>query len=229
MITLLHGDHIEASRRELNRLREVSAAKEIRSIDGRTVDQASLIQALESSSLFGTETITCIEQLFSKITKSPKKIQEFCDILNRQPAENEIILWEDRELGVSVCKLLPKDTKILLFKTPVIIFRFLDSLTPGNAEKLLAVFADLCPAESEELIFAMTVKRFRQLIQLSGGVAPAGLAGWQLNRLTLQAKSFTMKQLIDMYTMLHDIEVSIKTGMSPYTLHQHIELFIVKI
>ena len=48
MITLLHGDQIETSRSEFNRLKEAATGKEIRNLDGKTIDAALLTQALES-------------------------------------------------------------------------------------------------------------------------------------------------------------------------------------
>ena len=61
MITLIHGDDIELSRTEFNRLKALAKGREIRVLDGRTVDESNLTQALESSSMFGTETAIFIE------------------------------------------------------------------------------------------------------------------------------------------------------------------------
>ena len=53
MIVLLHGDHIVSSRVDLTRRIEEakSHGKEIRQLDGNTIDAPGLTQALESSSL----------------------------------------------------------------------------------------------------------------------------------------------------------------------------------
>lgn len=227
MITLLHGDHIQASRNELNRLKELATNKEIRVLDGRALELSTLVQSLESSSLFGGDTLVIIERLFGKIGKFPKRIAELCTILTRSGEATEIILWEDKEVGVTVTKNLGSHAKIQAYKFPVIIFQFLDSLKPGNAKQLLEIYATLIIEEAPELVFSMLVKRIRQLIQLADGVTPTGVAGWQASRLTTQAKSFTMEKLISMYKTLYEIELSIKTGTTPFGTTSHIEQFLI--
>lgn len=229
MITLLHGDHIQASRDELNRLKNSTSNKEIRVLDGRTLELSTLVQSLESSSLFGGEILVIIERLFGKIGKFPKRIGELCAILNRSGQTTDIILWEDKEVGVTVIKNLDSQAKIHVFKVPVIIFQFLDSLKPGNSKQLLDIYSKLIIEEAPELVFAMIVKRIRQLIQLADGVTPTGVAGWQASRLTTQAKSFTMEKLLNMYKKFYEIELSIKTGLSPFSLSAHIEQCIFQI
>lgn len=219
MITLLHGDQIEASRAEFTRIRESATGKEVRTLDGRTIDPAALTQALESSSLFGGDTVVFIEQLFGKLGRKIKLIESLAKILNSSSAD--IVLWEDKEVGASVLKSLEK-ANVRLFKTPAIIFQFLDHPT-------LPVYGKLVETEAPELVHSMLAKRIRQLIQLQGGVVPNGLQGWQASRLTRQAKSFTMDRLLAMYKNLCDMEFSIKNGSSPFTLRQLTEQFIIDI
>ena len=73
----------------------------------------------------------------------------------------------------------------------------------------------------------MIVRRVRQLILLRDTVIPEGLSGWQLTRLTRQAKLFTMDRLLTMYKKLLEMEFSIKNGSSPFTLRQLTEQFII--
>src|SRR5688572_2063982 len=99
MITLLHGDYIEASRTELNHLRSQAKDKEVRVIDGRSIDASSLIQSLESQSLFEDGTLVVIEQLFGKLGRQVKRISEYCAIVAAADKKNDILMWEDKELG----------------------------------------------------------------------------------------------------------------------------------
>ncbi|OGG36020.1 hypothetical protein A2363_00865 [Candidatus Gottesmanbacteria bacterium RIFOXYB1_FULL_47_11] len=217
MITLFHGDHVEASRAECTRLKEAAKGKEIRTLDGRSIDPANLTQAIESSSLFGTETVVFIENLFGKLGRKTKLIASLADILNGSSAD--IVLWEDKEVGATVVKSLGK-ADIKLFKTPAIIFQFLD-------QPSLSLYQKLVETEAPELVHSMLAKRVRQLIQIQGGVTPEGLQGWQLTRLTRQAKSFTMDGLLAMYKNLLDMEFAIKNGSSPFTLKQLTEQFLI--
>lgn len=226
MITLLHGDYVDASRKALQNIKDASKEKDIRVIDGKNVDDTTLIQAIESSSLFGGSTIIIIEQLFGKLGKQLKRSQAFASILQKNAKENEIILWEDKKLGPGTIKLLGDHVSIREFALPVLIFKFLDTFRPANPTALLDIYKQLIASEPAELVFTMLVRRVRQLIQIADHTIPEKLSPWQIDRLTMQSKSFTMKQLIDIYKTLHAMEVQSRTSDSPFTLSQQLELFI---
>lgn len=223
MITLLHGDHIEVSRAELNRLKQQAQGRELRSIDGRSIDPAILVQALESSSLFGGTALIVVEQLFGKLGRQPKKITQYADILARAGETSDIILWENKELTAGTVKQLGARVTVRLFKLPVLIFQFLDNIYPGNRTVLLSAFTKLMETQAPELGFSMCVQRVRQLLHIRSGNTPEGLAGWQLSRLTSQAKSFTMDELVNLYEKLGDAEYALKSGSSPFPFRMALE------
>lgn len=227
MITLIHGDNIEASRNELNRMKNMAGGREIRSIDGKNLDDGMLTQSVESSSLFSGGTLVIIEHLFGKIGKQTKRIAAYATILNNAK-DMDIILWEDKELGSTIVKQLPGAT-IRLFAIPPQIFAFLDGIRPGNTTFLISVYQKLIKEDAPELVFAMLSKRIRLLIQLNDHVTPVGVSPWQIGRLTTQTKSFTMEQLTDFYKKLHDIEVELRTGNAPFTLAQYTELLLINL
>lgn len=229
MITLLHGDHIEASRSELNRRKDAAGSREIRQLDGAKVDPAMLIQSLESSSLFGGETLVVIEGLFSKLGRQQKRIEALCKLITAAPKELDIVLWEDKEIGNLVIKNLGDAVTIRAFKLPVLIFRFLDTIQPGATRVTITVFEELVATIPAELIFSMLVKRIRQLVQVAGGNIPTGMSPWQLARLTSQAKSFTMEQLLALYEKLGDAEYSIRSGVSVFNLRQHLSQILISL
>ncbi len=226
MIILLHGDNIERSRSELVRLRESAKAKEIRTLIGKDVTAQTLTQALESSSLFGGETLVIIENLFSRLGKKLKQAEEFGRILRNAP-DTDIILWEDKELGIGIQKVLGPKVKVIPFPLPKLIFQFLDALRPGSTKSILTIYQSLVANDAPELVFAMLVRRVRQLIMVADGVTPEGMQGWQAARLTRQAGLFTMDKLLTMHKALLAIEVSLKTGTSPFTLSQMVEQFLI--
>lgn len=227
MITLLHGDHIEASRNELNSLKREAKGKEIRSIDGRGLDATALTQALGSSSLFGSEVLVVVENLFSKLGKKTNLIEKLAKILSIAAKDTDIILWEDKELGITVIKSLGSSVKAIPFKIPSLIFQLLDALRPDSAKTLLPLYQKLVESEPTELVFTMITRRLRQLLMVAGGAAPEGLQGWQVGKLTTQSKFFTIDILVHMYKKLLDIEYSLKTGATPFTLAQLTEQFFI--
>lgn len=224
MITLLHGSFSESSRKEFIRLKHEAKENDVRELDGRTLDATALTQALESNSMFGGGTVVFIENLFGRLGRKQKLIESLAAILTQSSAD--IVLWEDKEVGVTVLKNLPK-AKISLFKVPSIIFQLLDGIAPGNGTRLLPLYTTLQEIEAPELIFAMLARRMRHLIQLRDGIVPNSLQGWQASRLTRQAKLFTLDTLLAMYKTLLDMEYSVKNGTSPFTIGQHIEQFLL--
>lgn len=220
MITLYHGDHIEASRNELNRLKVQARNREIRQIDGTKIDNATLIQSLESRSMFADDSFIIIERLFARMGRQQKKIQELCIILRNAPAD--VVLWEDKEVSATVIKNLGNAPVVRVFKLPALIFQFLDTFH-------LKTFESLMETEAPELVFSMLIKRVRQLILICDGGMPAGLQSWQARRLTTQARSFTMDELIRLYDKLGEAEYAIKSGSSPFSFRQLLEQALMDI
>lgn len=215
MITLLHGDNTEASRAELVRMKQAVKGREVRELDGRTLDVTTLAQALQSSSLFGSEVLVVIERLGKKPIRIPES------------AGTDVVVWEDKEVSATVIKSLGPHIQVKLFKIPQLIFQFLDSLRPKSAKTLIPVYQKLIETEPPELVFTMITRRLRQLIMIADGVTPEGLQGWQVGKLTSQAKSFSMNTLLAMYKKLLDLEYSLKTGATPFTLVQLTEQFLI--
>lgn len=227
MIIILHGDNIEASRQELNQLKLQAKGKEIRQLEGKGLDATMLTQALESSSLFGGDTLVVIEHLFTSLGKKISQIKEAATKIASTSAD--VIIWEEKEVGKTVLDNVGKNVNIRLFKTPVIIFKFLDAIKPNNANVLLSFYQQAVSIDAPELIFTMMVRRIRQLLMLAGGATPDGLQGWQAKGLTNQARFFTMNKLLGMHKKLLDMEYSLKTGSSPFTLRQLIEQFLIEL
>jgi DNA polymerase III delta subunit len=227
MITILHGDNTEASRAELRRLIDAAKGKEIRTVNGST-DPAALTQALESSSLFGGDTLIVLENLFAKLGRKTKLIESLAKTIVASASTADIVIWEEKELGVTVLKSLGT-ASVRLYKMPVIIFQLLDGLRPQSASTLLPLYHKVIALQAPEILYVLFVRRVRQLIQLSDNVMPEGLAPWQATRLTAQARLFTIDKLISLHTQLLDMDIAIKTGASPFTLAQLIEQFLISL
>lgn len=229
MLILLHGDNIEASRAYLNKLRQEASQREIRELDEKQTDPTALTQALESSSLFGAECLVIIENLLSRLGKREKIIEEFATILKRGAENTDVVLYEEKEIRTGWITKLGKKIRVQLFKTPALIFNFLDGLAPGNTKSVLLLLRQVVTTEPVEVVFVMLVRRIRQLMMLADGVRPEGLQAWQVSRLTAQARLFTMKKLRAMHQRLLEIDVANKTSASPFTLSQQIEQFLIEL
>jgi len=228
MLTILHGDNIVASRSELVRLKETAKDKEIRDINGKNIDQSDLRQAVESLSLFGNTILIVIEHTFSSIGRKEKLIKQLSEIILNASGSVDIILWEPKELGKTVLGEFKKAT-IQIYKTPPIIFEFLDALSPHETKKLLMIFEKTAETVPVELILYMMQMRIRHLIQIKDQITPEKMSPWQAMRLTNQVKSFTMDTLLSMRTKLIDLEYSFKIGNTPFSVSQLIAQLIIDI
>lgn len=219
MLYLIHGDQPEIARNKLVELKATAGKKEIRNIDGKRLDQTLLQQATESSSLFGSDVLVVIEGFISFSKKREKNFTVQLTKIIDASKNTDIILFEEKEVDKTTLGKFGNITHFF-FKTPVVIFQFLDNLT------LLALTQTLMLTPAE-IVFSLLVRRVRQLIQCKDNVVPDGLQAWQATRLTNQAAHFTMDKLVAMHKALLDIDIATKTGASPFSLAQQLEQFII--
>jgi len=229
MLYLIHGDHIEASYNKLAELKNAAGSKEVREVNGKRLDLNMLIQALESSSLFGGDVLVVLEGFISNAKKREKAFGITLERIVTAAQVIDVILYEEKEIEKTTVAKLGNAVQIFMNKLPVIIFQFLDSVRPDNAKASLLFFSEVVNHEPAEIVFVLLVRRVRQLIQLADHVMPDGLQSWQADRLTSQARHFTIEQLVAMHKKLLNVDISIKTGSSPFTLAQHIQQILISL
>lgn len=236
---LLHGDNRVVSRSELTKF--VSEAKEkdreIIRLDGLVVSLTDIIQAFESPSFFAKEKLIVIENFFSRQKSKEKEqildyflkfFEKDCPFLDERTVLKEVVFWEGKEISPATVKKL-KGWQLKKFKTPPVIFKFLDSFRPENKRELLFLLKSSIKNTSTEFIFYMLVRRLSQLILAKelGKEGLKGLAPWQQGRLVSQAKKFTLEQLTSIYQRLLKIDTDIKTGQTLMDFSWHLDLLVV--
>lgn len=226
MITLFHGDHVSASRKALIDAKVADAEAEIVELDGKSLQDSDLIQALESGSLFATKRLIIVENFFSPIGKKLKEVKRRGQLLADR-SDADIIVWEPKAVGKSVVGALGKNARVNEFKTPVVIFQFLDGFVPADSSKLIDLLNSALEYDAPELIFALLVRRVRELLQIVGGVTPVGLAPWQVTKLRQQASQFSTEMLMNAHRGLTAIEYEIKTGQSATPLQSRLQRFMI--
>jgi len=229
MITIVHGDNIESSRNELTSLISSAKDKEVRRLDGKHLDETALIQAMESNSLFSSNVIVIVENLFTPLGRKTKRIKEFTKILDDNTQTADCICWEPKELSKEVLSCFTSKVTSKVFSIPKTIFIFLDNIKTNNAKMLLSMADELFLVSAPELVWNMMISRVRQLIQIQSGVNPAKLQSWQVSRLTNQERSFTMDKLLKSYSKMLEMEYALKTGMSPFSMSETIKQWIIEL
>ncbi len=227
---LLHGDNQPASRESLGQLVAQARQKdrEIIKLDGLIASLTDFKQALESLSLFGKEKTVVVENFFSRQqSKEKKEILEY--FLNensslKKTVSIKVIFWEAREISAAVVRKI-KNWQVKKFKTPLVVFKFLDSFYPGNSKQTFSLL-NLIDKKNIDFAFYMLARRVNQLIlakqEVKNGLK--SLASWQRGKLYKQAGRFSLNQLLDFYKKLLEIDTVLKTGKTLMGLEYHLDL-----
>jgi DNA polymerase III delta subunit len=227
---ILHGANILASRKVLIEQKGTAKAKEIEVIDleGKELDLTKLTQALESASLFGQDRLVVIESFFS-LPKSKNK-EEILDYLKTQLGAN-LIIWEGRKIDGRILKSFAGKAKIQEFKLPVVIFKFLESLQPGQPRLSLELLHQTLKTEPPELAFYMIARQVRYLLIAKdlGNKGLSGFAPWQQARYLRQAEKFSFDQLLKLHRNLLQIDWEQKTGRAAFPLKSALDLLVLNL
>ncbi|MFC1726963.1 hypothetical protein ACFL0Y_00400 [Patescibacteria group bacterium] len=223
-MTILHGSNIVASRKQFAQIIDSFKGEKIR-LEGKTLKLVDLKQALESRSLFDDERMVIVEGLFSRVQS-----QEKTTLLNylKENQGKNLIAWEPK--AIDGRKLISfKNSKILKLDLTSFMFKFLDSLIPGNQKTILYLLHQTLKHDSAEMVFYMLIRQVRLLI-VAKDLGEEGLekmAPWQKKKLTSQAENFTMETLLDLHGQLLDIDYKQKTGQNRFDLSGEIDLIIL--
>ena len=227
MIVILHGDYQLKSRQRLNQLIKQAKDKdqEVIRLNGEKLLPPNLIQALESASFLGSDRLVVIEGLFKRRASRTK--ETLFKILAQNDQKN-IVVWEAKTLTTAQLKKLPS-AQTQLFKLPATVFKFLDSLQPGQPQPSLLLLRQALKIEKPELVFYLLARRVSQLIVAKD--YPQGLAGqpWQKKRLLAQARRFSLNQLLKFHQKLLELDYQLKTSRLPLSLAAHLDLLILNL
>jgi len=229
MITILHGDDVVTSRNKLTQLVEVQKGAEVLHFDGEKTNLTDIVQAFEASSLFDTKKLLILEGFIQ--TKDKKIIASVLNHIKKHLI-HDVIFWEAKEIKKELLLLFPKEAAVYFFKKPQVLFPLLDAIKPGNTEQMLFLFHEGLKTESPDLLLYMIVRQFRILLGIathSSVDEVRRLAPWQKTKLERQARLFTSQRLKLLYRKLFQIERDAKTGGSPLSLPDQLDLFLASI
>lgn len=227
MITIIYGDDIVVSRKLLEQEKLKNASNEIINLNGTTLTFNAIIVAGESSSLFSVQKTIIIENLLKNLSKKTKELEKITHYLSNQTSSHTFILWEQSEITQTLIKRLPK-AKIIHCQLPVVVFKFLDSLAAVDYSTILSLFHTFLENREAEFIYVMLLRQFRYLI-IGKDLGVSGfkdISPWQAKKFTSQSRYFTMAKLVSSYRQLLSLDYKIKTGQTPYTLAELLDIFL---
>lgn len=210
MITILHGENIAVSRKELERVRQEFGG-EVLILEGKDLKAEEFVQATQGNSLFGEKKLVIIENYLSGKKKAD---------LDLESPQSDLVFWESKTLPKTTLDLF-KNATIKEFKIPAVIFNLLDNLRPGNGKKNIAKLRECLKNEEPDYVFLMLVRQFRLML------SPDSVPPWQAAKIRAQAQSFGQEKLKEIYRQLSDLDFQYKQGLLPSDLGLSLELFLL--
>lgn len=223
---ILQGDDQVKSRAALGeeKARAKSDGVEIVEINGEKAELGEVLQALESTSLFLGGRLVVIEGLLS--SQASKRKEAIVAYLKKNNFD-ELILWEGKEVGPATLKSL--GGRVETFKISPEIFKFMDALAPGRQREILECWTKSLAQGPVEQIFYMLCRQIRLLMVAKEDAANMKDNPYVIAKVKRQCTLFPMNKLIDLHRRLYEIDRGQKTGVSPLSLEQEVELWLLAI
>lgn len=223
---IFHGEDLGGSRNELNKL--LSKLKDnniaILTLNGQKIAAKDLEESLGAQNLF-SESALLIENLMSRpLSKDKKKL---INILASYQGTKNIVLWEKKEITKAGLKSLGS-IQSFVAKVPAVIFKFLDSLYPGNSRQSLKLMHECNQLSEEGFIFVMFCRHIGELMIAQSGDTNT-LIPFKRSRLIAQAQKFPPPLLNKIHTELLQIDRAIKTGNTKLSYLHHLDLLILSL
>ena len=218
MIKIFTGDDQAVSRSKFSSCIRIYKESNYFTINITSENLPSLIQVDQDKGLFNQGTIYYGENLLSK-----KKTKEIINKISDENRNLTLILWDEGD-NRFIKKSIPK-AEIIESRQQVNIFKFLDSITPGNLKGTCTLFKSLNVTVDINIIFFMLFKRIRELLLIDNReYQNDSLAPWQTAKLLSQKQKWNIDKLLSFYDGLYKIEVRNKTSDSYYSLSQALEI-----
>lgn len=224
MIIVVCGEDIIASRDYYNKLRLDSQAKGygISFISSSDVSEIPKWLSL-APSLFSQKSVYFTEHLNKKIGRGTDALKKDIESIARDKS-TILHVWEEvsaRELKFG------KTATIKEFKPSTSIFKLLDNFLPKNKNSFLSSLKTLAMDQDIPFIYLMLVRHVRKLILARESIFEGTVQSWQKDRLRSQALLWPEEKLLALYDTLFRIDISMKSGATPFTLRQSLDIMAV--
>jgi hypothetical protein len=190
---------------------------------------AQLRNELLTDNLFTEKKLFVFRNMFLfQVTrgKLSQKIEEIMQFLSSVRETADMVFVDEDSNKIKYYKLYFPKATYHDYKLPGYLFAYLDNLKPGNIRKCFEYFQKSIATSPVEILFFMTKRRIKELLQLSSGELKGNYQPWMLGKLKSQAKEWNADKLVQFYSSLFNSEKLIKTGKTPYTTQQSLEIIL---
>lgn len=226
-IVVYSGNDIVSSRKAfLDYLQSLQAENfELVRASGKDLTEEALELHSFPISLFGQKKVLAIENILSN-TKSKEK-EKIIEKIAKQK-DCGIVIWEGKDISKTDQKKYPVNFVFKNFKLPQILFKFLDSLSPGKTKENLDFFHKVIEEVDPAFVFLMIIRQFRYLILASENEL-TGMPPWQKGKLFHQSKLFNKERLSVIYERLLEIDYRQKTSQIIKDLAFELDLLLTEL
>ncbi|HLE48664.1 MAG TPA: hypothetical protein VI819_01395 [Patescibacteria group bacterium] len=217
---LIHGDDIEKSYHRKNVM--ISAAKK-RGWDIVSVSKngTGFKNAVTNPLLFSADRLIYVDK-FSDLTEKDLAFLKSYE----KKLDATVLFFNEGLLSAVKIKSLPKSVKIEKYDLPVLLWKFLDSIYPGNLKYSLKLFNDLAAVTAPEFVFSLMAKLFRDLYWVSFQGSTIPYPPWRIGKISSQAKKFDKNEVEKIIEEMSEIDIKVKTSRA--NLKESIDLLLIK-
>lgn len=204
-IIVLHGDNIDTL---YQRLKVFKNEAKKRSWEIRFVDlNINIGEQLSSKSLYTNNVLFILE--------NPIRLKKTeIDWINNNVKSigGTLTLYSESLLNKTFLKSILNITKVEEYKLPVLIWRLLESIYPGNARNCIKLLHVVIEDESSEFIFALISRHLRDIYWSNLEDNKLPYPDWRISKLRTQARKFPNDRLKQIINLLAEIDTKVKTG-----------------
>lgn len=223
-ILILHGDDTVTSRTALQSQAQQSTTVQRLQVPATNV--AQLQAQLGTSGLFDTPKVIILEELLSLGKSLASLLPQLTDLAQT----HQLVIWEKKSLTKKALEPFTKLTPapiIKEFKPAPAVFTWLDSLSPSqNKQKQLLLLQTALTTSDAGLCFAMLQRQIRLLLEVKAGGKPTGHP-FVIQKITTQARPFTLEQLQALHHRLLEIDIRQKTSTDYLSLSQELAQLVI--
>jgi hypothetical protein len=227
-MVIIHGENTALSRKKLQELIDKYKQRglSLNRLEAKKLTPAILQENLGSSSLFGDDKLTIIEELHSLPTSKKKK--ELIEIISQaSQSDSQIILYEKRKLTTTMVKKLGQ-SEVFEFKISNSLWELLDKLGSKDKKGTLLTLRKAIEQNDEFFVYTMIIRQIRMLISAKDGGVLKG-APFMITKLKKQAGYFSLEKLLQTHYHLHKIDIKQKNSQLYLNLSQELDLLLFKI
>ncbi len=227
MFILIHGEDQVSSRKILNDKKVELKDNEMLLLDGNSCCLSDVLSFVDSSSIFGNSKVLIIENMFQKALFDEK--EKILKYLMENKNRLQVIFWEGKEIDKYIVSKYFNHDENLLSASPLIIFKFLDSIGIEAKQTVISLFHTILKQRDAFFILSMLYRQFRFLIIAveTRGAGLDQLSPWQTKKFMTQGKYFSLNQLKNTYRNLLLMEYNVKSGKTPLSLTELLDIFLV--